>query len=231
MQCPLTKPPGLSPRVRGNQMSPGRTTTCDGSIPACAGEPEMGVDIILTRWVYPRVCGGTIWQAGDGNRIVGLSPRVRGNQISGRWRNDAAGSIPACAGEPAKWPPTTPPPQVYPRVCGGTANPEVQRGGALGLSPRVRGNRWAAAGLPGWAGSIPACAGEPRPGGRIAQSAKVYPRVCGGTTCTMPLSWTPAGLSPRVRGNPARRVFIPSSIGSIPACAGEPAGGRANDLM
>ena len=30
------------------------------------------------------------------------------------------------------------------------------------------------------------------------------------------------GLSPRVRGNPERRIIVHSHIGSIPACAGEP---------
>ena len=55
--------------------------------------------------------------------------------------------------------------------------------------------------------------------------------MCGGTDHP-PLGWTnPIGLSPRVRGNRARRAFIPKRHRSIPACAGEPAnaGGRAAD--
>ena len=39
----------------------------------------------------------------------------------------------------------------------------------------------------------------------------------------MPDSSSPAGLSPRVRGNPARAMAAGEIIGSIPACAGEPA--------
>ena len=51
-------------------------------------------------------------------------------------------------------------------------------------------------------GSIPACAGEPATGGRIAQMRGVYPRVCGGTGAGQWHWETPEGLSPRVRGNP-----------------------------
>ena len=73
--------------------------------------------------------------------------------------------------------------RVYPRVCGGTQAQVVYLVCTLKTM-----------------GSIPACAGEPRPS--ISQ-------IIG-----------PHGLSPRVRGNPIRTVFRVS--GSIPACAGEP---------
>ena len=54
------------------------------------------------------------------------------------------------------------------------------------------------------AGSIPAYAGEPRSMPSILMSARVYPRVCGGTR---------QGASKK-----------PHSRGSIPAYAGEPDG-------
>ena len=53
-------PPGLSPRVRGN---PGWTASplhCEGSIPACAGEPKSYIPTLKAVTVYPRVCGGTL---------------------------------------------------------------------------------------------------------------------------------------------------------------------------
>ena len=55
--------------------------------------------------------------------------------------------------------------------------------------------------------------------------SKVYPRVCGGTPGYPFGSPAVFGLSPRVRGNRLGqgRMLIPE--GSIPACAGEPAGG------
>ena len=52
------------------------------------------------RAVYPRVCGGTRPRTGNGPPPPGLSPRVRGNPSPDRERAAAAGSIPACAGEP-----------------------------------------------------------------------------------------------------------------------------------
>ena len=73
-----------------------------------------------------------------------------------------------------------------------------------GLSPRVRGNRLLPAVLLTVLRSIPACAGEPRetPSGPSGQ--KVYPRVCGGTHRYAFQRRLSLGLSPRVRGNPAR---------------------------
>ena len=94
---------GLSPRVRGNHNPEIPGPILHGSIPACAGEPRTWQCRGSPRWVYPRVCGGTI----------GIKSRVcRSTQ----------GSIPACAGEPhrgegaSSWLTH----RVYPRVCGGT---------------------------------------------------------------------------------------------------------------
>ena len=70
-----------------------------------------------------------------------------------------------------------------------------------GLSPRVRGNPLPNAPASRWTGSIPACAGEPHAGAVAAISARVYPRVCGGTYSKSNTSAPASGLSPRVRGN------------------------------
>ena len=108
-------------------------------------------------------------------------------------------------------------------MCGGTPLLTARTGETGGLSPRVRGNPikdWNNAGLPR---SIPACAGEPGTYTLTKSSSKVYPRVCGGTGYSRALGADPAGLSPRVRGNPTNTRPIPGLRGSIPACAGEPA--------
>ena len=73
-------------------------------------------------------------------KIMGLSPRVRGNQRRFYFELPAPGTIPACAGEPgvlalrprASW--------DYPRVCGGTRTTPGKTVDYEGLSPRVRGN-------------------------------------------------------------------------------------------
>ena len=111
---------------------------------------------------------------------------------------------------------------VYPRVCGGTLNPELSRWLMGGLSPRVRGNLSLLVRYVVHGGSIPACAGEPTasPWSRLA--ARVYPRVCGGTDKALAERSLHEGLSPRVRGNRCRRGRVTDVEGSIPACAGEP---------
>ena len=168
---------GVYPRVCGGTFRP----SSPGSIPACAGEPRH--TMTRTRWtrVYPRVCGGTPAYDDPDTLDAGLSPRVRGNPGTAIRPKDGPGSIPACAGEPHMLglPPRV---KVYPRVCGGTDVLSSVSSRPQGLSPRVRGNPAAGSGGRPAAGSIPACAGEPRIWGRAAECQRVYPRVCGGTT-------------------------------------------------
>ena len=155
------------------------------------------------RWVYPRVCGGTRQapQGPPGPR--GLSPRVRGNLHRSRDCPNRDGSIPACAGEPARQARSAAHERVYPRVCGGTAYQALTLTLYPGLSPRVRGNPEAEHAVQALPGSIPACAGEPTRSDRLVCGSRVYPRVCGGTLDGSVGPGHPAGLSPRVRGNPA----------------------------
>ena len=172
---------GLSPPVRGNLVLVWRTPVGEGSIPACAGEPYIGMCAILTPEVYPRLCGGT-GTAPDGQHWwEGLSPPVRGNLLRRPPGIDGMGSIPACAGEPHCRRHSGNPRGVYPRLCGGTSriHPQVTRGD--GLSPPVRGNRGGQPAAPPAAGSIPACAGEPMPLPARQLPPGVYPRLCGGT--------------------------------------------------
>ena len=132
------------------------------------------------------------------------------------------GSIPACAGEPARPHSSAPWPRVYPRVCGGTRRSCAWPWHRRGLSPRVRGNQATTCLWTAWRGSIPACAGEPGIPVGQPQLTTVYPRVCGGTAAMRGRSRRPAGLSPRVRGNRPVLLYPLRSIRSIPACAGEP---------
>ena len=91
---------GLSPHVRGNP----RRTPVDlrgvGSIPARAGEPPPPRVSRLVVWVYPRTCGGTDARQSTCAQSSGLSPHVRGNRRCSTPPFNAAGSIPARAGEP-----------------------------------------------------------------------------------------------------------------------------------
>ena len=193
--------PGLSPRVRGNQDGTPQRRQAEGSIPACAGEPSATTAEGSCARVYPRVCGGTRLSPTASGMRPGLSPRVRGNRLITAAHAARHGSIPACAGEPARMTTTLLSSRVYPRVCGGTPAEVVAEGVAGGLSPRVRGNRGGAGEGGGPHGSIPACAGEPCSAWIRQPRSRVYPRVCGGTSPRMSGRCPASGLSPRVRGN------------------------------
>ena len=221
---------GLSPRVRGNPRLRNRARHLIGSIPACAGEPEI-IDSQSPRGkVYPRVCGGTEARLGIPTASQGLSPRVRGNHGGPCCRGIVEGSIPARAGEPSVPHHRRLRVRVYPRACGGTVRKLGNLYNVSGLSPRVRGNLHLGYLRRFLSGSIPARAGEPPAPLRSAARSGVYPRACGGTKGLNAALDVIEGLSPRVRGN--RNVRSPECevSGSIPARAGEPRGGSGQHL-
>ena len=91
---------GLSPRVRGNRTGIPADCIPQGSIPACAGEPNPATARSNRHEVYPRVCGGTSVPVPVTSGVHGLSPRVRGNPRPPGGCISRGRSIPACAGEP-----------------------------------------------------------------------------------------------------------------------------------
>ena len=108
-------------------------------------------------------------------------------------------------------------------MCGGTTDAPPPGLALEGLSPRVRGNPGVVEIPADVARSIPACAGEPVGRVGIYQAEGVYPRVCGGTAASKIWPNGVGGLSPRVRGNRGCGLRLRPVLGSIPACAGEPA--------
>ncbi len=171
---------GRSPRVRGSRDTGRGLELRARSIPACAGEPRPPAARRRAPRVDPRVCGGAFQLAVYLERVQGRSPRVRGSPRCQEYAGSTARSIPACAGEPATTTRGRCSIGVDPRVCGGARGCRRPRWTHRGRSPRVRGSRCSSRRARRGAGSIPACAGEPRDraAGRIAR--RVDPRVCGG---------------------------------------------------
>ena len=172
------------------------------------------------------MCGETCAAVSSSPKMNGLSPRVRGNPPMLMNGSISTRSIPACAGKPKRSATARVIVWVYPRVCGETPNTPRAARMAIGLSPRVRGNRVPLSAFSSSWRSIPACAGKPQtlpgPPGWLS----VYPRVCGETSrCEYGMSAT-VGLSPRVRGNHPGRPACGTTGGSIPACAGKPQAAR-----
>jgi len=91
---------GLSPHVRGS-LGRGRTEACClRSIPACAGKPIATAHGCCRLTVYPRMCGEATPTSSSSDRLMGLSPHVRGSRRGRHSRERHNGSIPACAGKP-----------------------------------------------------------------------------------------------------------------------------------
>ena len=132
---------GLSPRMRGNREDRHSHSRGSGSIPAHAGEPLRSTLLRLYTGVYPRACGGTILCWCQTREFGGLSPRMRGNLLRISICIQRTGSIPAHAGEPARFRPPRYKSRVYPRACGGTSATRRSGTRPSGLSPRMRGNR------------------------------------------------------------------------------------------
>ena len=112
--------PGLSPRRRGNPRPPESHERSFGPIPAQAGEPASDPESRSTTGAYPRAGGGTMSICSGVGFMAGLSPRRRGNLLSGRLVCCATGPIPAQAGEPSCSARRRRDAQAYPRAGGGT---------------------------------------------------------------------------------------------------------------
>ena len=91
---------GLSPRMRGNHDDAIAFFSRHGSIPAHAGQPQKPARCAAIFWVYPRACGATRKGRRGFALPQGLSPRMRGNPVFGRFIAKQIGSIPAHAGQP-----------------------------------------------------------------------------------------------------------------------------------
>ena len=218
---------GLSPRVRGNPSRAPRAERSRRSIPACAGKARRWNPYARSQGVYPRVCGETAKKATSMGASRGLSPRVRGNPVVSVSGSAGPGSIPACAGKPCYQRAASATTGVYPRVCGETDGKLRETMTSAGLSPRVRGNHRHHGYRGSAPGSIPACAGKPTTSTRWTSPMRVYPRVCGETTCAAACCCRGSGLSPRVRGNRSGLLHRHPGLRSIPACAGKPSERRS----
>ena len=162
-------------------------------------------------------------RSNDGD--TGSIPRLRGNRVGSGNATAATRSIPAPAGEPATGGTTRRTTTVYPRACGGTLVGVLHQEAKLGLSPRLRGNRYRCDGEPLRMRSIPAPAGEPPSCIRQTPPTSVYPRACGGTGICRHRRARHPGLSPPPAGEPTsesprtghRRVYPRACGGTIPS--------------
>ena len=193
---------GLSPRGRGNLRVSIGCNTLDGPIPARAGEPQLPRVRMPKLKAYPRAGGGTATLPPRPRDARGLSPRGRGNLMTGRHFFIHQRPIPARAGEPTTCTTCRTTSGAYPRAGGGTAPMECRAASFMGLSPRGRGNHILERARCRQAGPIPARAGEPGSTSWRRNTRRAYPRAGGGTGIYRIEDYPAGGLSPRGRGNP-----------------------------
>ncbi len=219
---PLLAVMGLSPRLRGNPHTSRRHPDEVGSIPALTGKPHSG-KLSVEEWqVYPRAYGETVPAFLRREVHGGLSPRLRGNQQQLLPQPFRLGSIPALTGKPVSTAMMSRQLGVYPRAYGETATYVSFPMGAMGLSPRLRGNQ-RTAGFPiRWSRSIPALTGKPTPRFSVFPPPRVYPRAYGETPAMRAPPTSQGGLSPRLRGNRHGHLRRADDQGSIPALTGKP---------
>ena len=192
---------GPSPRVRGSLIADPMGYRADGTIPACAGEPEPDESCSRCCADHPRVCGGASRSTSIAARLSGPSPRVRGSRDDRITQQRLEGTIPACAGEPSARKRSRRSCRDHPRVCGGAAFHNRASRPCQGPSPRVRGSHHANDHPHRRDGTIPACAGEPGPVYRGEDLYRDHPRVCGGAPAATGYGSVRRGPSPRVRGS------------------------------
>jgi len=105
-------------------------------------------------------------------------------------------------------------------VCGGIPSQNARAACPKGLSPRVWGHPVEYLELRKSAGSIPTCVGASKTAGQAADTAAVYPHVCGGISAGPSRSETRRGLSPRVWGHQNGKRSCNAQRRSIPTCVG-----------
>ena len=143
------------------------TISCTRSIPTGMGKPQMECQFRFCQ-VYPHGYGETGCRFAPAAGSLGLSPRVWGNQRIPRLCGIDVGSIPTGMGKPAACDSTNESRWVYPHGYGETGSrapvepnacqvyPHGYGGSellpfvALGLSPRVWGNRDLDSGCSAW---------------------------------------------------------------------------------
>ena len=113
---------GPSPRWRGNPRSRPPRRSLPGTIPALAGEPPLPSASIISTRDHPRAGGGTVSVFPLRVRVMGPSPRWRGNRDGSQHLRLWRGTIPALAGEPDEHGSKTQSGRDHPRAGGGTCD-------------------------------------------------------------------------------------------------------------
>ena len=192
----------------------------DGIIPAYAGNTSNTRLRVRTPRDHPRVCGEHDFDSSKFGGDLGSSPRMRGTHELFDGFGQAAGIIPAYAGNTSLLTRFSSMSQDHPRVCGEHFIEQTDAPRIVGSSPRMRGTPVLRSFRGLRMGIIPAYAGNT---GR--QSCRPFwrrdhPRVCGEHSQSVGQLQPWVGSSPRMRGTRVMQCDDRACGGIIPAYAG-----------
>ena len=174
------------------------------------------------RQVYPRIRGESRILAAQEEITNGLPPHTRGIRYAHTKSISWMGSTPAYAGNPMDPRRTGYNGTVYPRIRGESRSPRCPYWRLAGLPPHTRGIRISMpiARLP--CGSTPAYAGNPHCPADRRLPLSVYPRIRGESALSLSLPTSLGGLPPHTRGILSDKDAKEFVARSTPAYAGNP---------
>ena len=175
----LSEATGSSPRMRGTLHPPSGRQQPAGIIPAYAGNTSNTRLRVRTPRDHPRVCGEHDFDSSKFGGDLGSSPRMRGTHELFDGFGQAAGIIPAYAGNTSLLTRFSSMSQDHPRVCGEHFIEQTDAPRIVGSSPRMRGTLVDKAAVPFGGGIIPAYAGNTRSASLRSEAPWDHPRVCG----------------------------------------------------
>ncbi len=169
---------------------------------------------------HPRACGEHRPVRDARRAHWGSSPRMGGTPGPGPVGHQPGGIIPAHGGNTLTWLTWMTRSRDHPRACGEHFRRAPTSRARAGSSPRMRGTRNPGPADSSGRGIIPAHAGNTRRThhGRIV--AGDHPRACGEHRTETCPTLCRRGSSPRMRGTLFLTFFAASSLGIIPAHAG-----------
>ena len=191
-----------------------------GIIPAGAGRRDEAKRAKGADEDHPRGCGEKTSARAASRRLMGSSPRVRGEGSASPLQTVEGGIIPAGAGRSRPRLRKTRRRRDHPRGCGEKCSSVAAKASRWGSSPRVRGEDRATNISTYSIGIIPAGAGRSSIGVYAAIEDRDHPRGCGEKPSRRPPARRRKGSSPRVRGEVGDGVALHIGNGIIPAGAG-----------